>query len=578
MVELSQNIIGNGNSATKYATLSYRWGSPEDASLQLKLLPELEDEFRQGISLAKLTPVQRDAVVVCRALDIRYIWIDSLCIIQGSAGQADWEEQCYEMDRIYGNSWLTICALASNSCLEGFLEPINRQSPSISFEVMSDNNTATQNPFHLRLLTNNGKPHSAIAASPPVGVDMATGTWEKRGWVFSERLLSPRKLLFGGRMIHFERGRVVYSENGDSEGIDLPALDSMPPEYCPSVTNFWYQVVPSFPLGGFTNSSDVLPALSGLAKVFQALTSYQYLAGLWAEDLHCGLLWKHETQRATPRNLTDLANKMALTTMPSWSWARLTTCRPNGWKFLLNASYHSCRYWTHLRSEMKYISAVPGIKGRNPLGCVKNASITIRSRVLELSPEITVKEAGLDSFCLLEMPASSGYCFVWCDWQSGLLEDFTGRGLALLPLASCCTDPEYQTLDEVCHGCEECFTVTSDSGSEGDSHTCRQCGHSFTAKYQSLSRENYDYEKWYDSAVPLSECTQCAETEEQGHSKRDIWGILVLPVDGGEGDGTENTGQTQNQTYYRVGVFMSRAAHGGSNLFRHAEERTVILK
>lgn len=42
----------------------------------------------------------------------------------------------------------------------------------------------------------------------------------------------------------------------------------------------------------FTFPEDKLPAISGLARVTAKKSGSKYLAGLWMEDLHIGLLWK----------------------------------------------------------------------------------------------------------------------------------------------------------------------------------------------------------------------------------------------------------------------------------------------
>jgi hypothetical protein len=55
-----------------------------------------------------------DAVRICQELSIPYLWIDSLCIIQGN--KADFGREGYHMDAIYSGSHLTIFAKAAVSC------------------------------------------------------------------------------------------------------------------------------------------------------------------------------------------------------------------------------------------------------------------------------------------------------------------------------------------------------------------------------------------------------------------------------------------------------------------------------
>ena len=58
----------------------------------------------------------------CRLENIRYIWIDSLCIVQPvatsnknpeAASEQDWKEQSRDMGKVYRNSYLNISATAA---------------------------------------------------------------------------------------------------------------------------------------------------------------------------------------------------------------------------------------------------------------------------------------------------------------------------------------------------------------------------------------------------------------------------------------------------------------------------------
>jgi hypothetical protein len=69
----------------QYAALSYCWGGENPASLQKKTF----DDFKRGIDEANLPQTLQDAFYVARSLQIGYIWIDALCIMQDD--REDWE-------------------------------------------------------------------------------------------------------------------------------------------------------------------------------------------------------------------------------------------------------------------------------------------------------------------------------------------------------------------------------------------------------------------------------------------------------------------------------------------------------
>lgn len=90
----------------RYFTLSYVWGSKKYARLQSDNLIEMttvgfEDD-------TKFHPSVSDTIVLMSSMKARYLWVDTLCIIQDS--DADKLAQIDQMDAIYANSALTIVA------------------------------------------------------------------------------------------------------------------------------------------------------------------------------------------------------------------------------------------------------------------------------------------------------------------------------------------------------------------------------------------------------------------------------------------------------------------------------------
>lgn len=63
----------------RYTTLSHCWGK----HLPLKTTMSTLRTRRHAIPFETLPKTYRDAVSITRSLGIRYVWIDSLCIVQG---------------------------------------------------------------------------------------------------------------------------------------------------------------------------------------------------------------------------------------------------------------------------------------------------------------------------------------------------------------------------------------------------------------------------------------------------------------------------------------------------------------
>ena len=64
-----------------------------------------------------------DTIAVTRKFGIRYLWIDSLSIVQDSV--EDWSHEAAQMASIYENSFLTIGATSAGSDEDGFLSPLD---------------------------------------------------------------------------------------------------------------------------------------------------------------------------------------------------------------------------------------------------------------------------------------------------------------------------------------------------------------------------------------------------------------------------------------------------------------------
>ena len=119
------------SSDTRYTTLSHRWGklskrsmlTTENLKIWGNVLPENE-----------LSQTFKDAISVTRSLGIKYIWIDSLCIIQNST--QDWLEQSALMSNIYKYSYCNIAATAAEDDSQGCF--FNRDPdiiPPIQFDL-----------------------------------------------------------------------------------------------------------------------------------------------------------------------------------------------------------------------------------------------------------------------------------------------------------------------------------------------------------------------------------------------------------------------------------------------------------
>jgi hypothetical protein len=114
----------------QYLTLSHCWGG----EVPLSLTSDREGVLKCGVPLTKFPKTFRDAILITRKLNVRYIWIDSLCIIQGDAD--DWHRESLTMSKVYEGALLNICVSAAPNAEAGFLYP--RDDGTIPFTIRLD--------------------------------------------------------------------------------------------------------------------------------------------------------------------------------------------------------------------------------------------------------------------------------------------------------------------------------------------------------------------------------------------------------------------------------------------------------
>ena len=76
---------------------------------------------KESILVGDMPKSFQDAVAVTRQLGLRWLWIDSLCIIQDDG--LDWQHESSKMAAVYSNATVVIGASRSPADSEGFLLP-----------------------------------------------------------------------------------------------------------------------------------------------------------------------------------------------------------------------------------------------------------------------------------------------------------------------------------------------------------------------------------------------------------------------------------------------------------------------
>ncbi|KAF2655383.1 HET-domain-containing protein [Lophiostoma macrostomum CBS 122681] len=334
----------------KYISLSYRWGSYQ----QLKLTTENLDQFRSENHISSLPKTFRDLFYVARLLSVDYIWIDSLCIIQDSV--ADWEFESRQMRSVYANSYCTVAASWGSDPTSGLYQHRSLQ-PALRCAFIKTNWESLQNADldTLRVFPFDGWNQT-----------LCTHPLHSRGWALQERYLSARVLYFTRDQILWEcdKHRLCQlfpydaPEVYTNAGRHRPRLSSFigrdsPDQQIAMSTELhtaWHDIVRLYSQAKLTKVSDKFVALDGLVKLFAQLSGDTYIAGLWLSTLWEDLLWCTYGWD----NLQRYSEYVA----PTWSWASV-----NG-PVWYSGYFENTVYPTQLSSyQIQTSSKLPGSKG-----------------------------------------------------------------------------------------------------------------------------------------------------------------------------------------------------------------------
>lgn len=256
-----------------------------------------------GIDVSSLPKTFQDAITASRNLSVRFLWIDSLCIIQETD---DWERESSFMGHIYANAMCNLSALGATAENGGLFFPRNAESiRPLKLEI-----ACKDGPYELI--------HQGFWESAVDDMDL-----NLRGWVFQERLLAPRILHFGSEQLFWECRELKACESypeGLPKGIETRSWKR---NYTPTglshvpsrkLMMIWHELVEQYTRCSLTMDEDKLVAISGIAKIVQRKLKDDYLAGLWRRNLLEDLLWD-----VLPIEVR--AQRPDRYRAPSWSWA-----------------------------------------------------------------------------------------------------------------------------------------------------------------------------------------------------------------------------------------------------------------
>lgn len=271
--------------------------------------------------MTELPKTFHDAVIVSRVLQVRYLWIDSLCIRQDKDDLSDWNHEASLMDKVYSHSHLNISASHGGSSSEGLFRT---RDPRIYDRVEVDlciKDRSGQRAVH--------RPY-VVTDFYLFNDNVARSALNQRGWVLQERILAPRVLHFCREQLFWECRNHVACEQyalglpsahfAETPHLFIKSKDAYQQDDEAPWYTLWNDLVFNYSRMSLTYPEDKMVALSGVAKMVRSRVNDQYVAGIWRKNLVNQIVWEtyfHGQGRFYPT--PGQPHYRA----PSWSWASI---------------------------------------------------------------------------------------------------------------------------------------------------------------------------------------------------------------------------------------------------------------
>ncbi|KAK7218509.1 hypothetical protein V2G26_006512 [Clonostachys chloroleuca] len=379
----------------QYIAVSYRW--PMYLSKNQQLDEGTRDAFYRGYPVSRLHPLYADAFKVAAMLGIKYVWIDALCILQGT--DQDWLAEGSKVASVYGNSVFTLaygdgpdqpdldpgcppyhesCRLeeavraASRPFLQGKLTQFDRRNPEALYSWLEANGNFPTRP---------------------------EGEIDKRGWAFQERLLSKRILSVTKDGFFWDccslnaadcrplglRGdfspKFRDLEERRLKTLLLTGNVSREVALARDMYLLWRRIIEKYSHRNFTHNRDRLVALKGVVQRFQTVIKEPCFLGMWQGDVLRSLVWFCDTELDSP-DLMSLHNDHPELRVPSWSWASVES--PVGYRL-----WHPYqRYATHSIESVTLCADLEGINAKLAPGSYSTytGTVSIKGPLTKIAP------------------------------------------------------------------------------------------------------------------------------------------------------------------------------------------------
>jgi len=277
----------------RYCALSYVWGKSFEPWLTLTRENASSLGAKHSLRNAHLPRTIRDAIMVTSELGERYLWVDSLCIVQDDP--VNQKDQIDRMDTIYAASIVALVAATGDSSDSG-LPGVSTWLRNVQRQIITIQDIEVSNVL------------------PRLKDTANLSVWNTRAWTYQERMFSSRCLLFTESQMYYACSEPVQYERKDRL---LPTMWSterfQPISSSKSLMEAFSKNVTDYTQRSLTAQADILRAFQGVINEMSRNYDTIFYFGLPVKNFEDSLLWQ-------PSGHTIRRTGVGL---PSWSWASI---------------------------------------------------------------------------------------------------------------------------------------------------------------------------------------------------------------------------------------------------------------
>jgi hypothetical protein len=248
-----------------------------------------------------------DAIWLTKVAGEKYLWVDSLCIIQDDP--VEMAVVIAAMAKVYGNAIFTIVAANggdANAALPG-LRAGSRNIQEVTSLVEGVQLAKSPTFDHFRL---------------------SATTWANRGWTFQEYQLSKRCHIFAEERVYYECARGVWPEANPTASARSEKVRFLPPppyysdwdndSLAPQIWEY-AEYVRDYTGRELSYEGDILNAFEAILHDQATKWGVRYCWGLPTNQFFWALCWSGNLQEKPLRR--RIASIEGAYFFPSWSWS-----------------------------------------------------------------------------------------------------------------------------------------------------------------------------------------------------------------------------------------------------------------